>query len=251
MKTYYFSHLNIHEWENDTNKSFNPKKFASDTKISDGNFNEVERIPYEKDTFLLKIYDTTKIGLNILDYENGKSIVKKEEFDRFFIEISCAILPHICKGLLITNVTGLSVVSRGLGGRRYIDTVIGPLISNHIFKDTRYYSPLSFDKDKMNWTLWGDELREAIIDIPEVGRSSFHGLDLSRKKIEIKNRKLLLNDFLSIGDLRHFKVLNSATDKKRIIGVNRNGTICTSLNLLGMMSFTSSLSPSVLNSVKS
>lgn len=245
MKTYYLSHLNIREWEYDTNKSFNFKKFASGTKISVGNFIEVERTLYEQDSVIIKIFDKTKIGLNMLDYKDGKSIVRQEEFDRFFIEISCAILPHIGKGLLITNATGLSIVLRGVGGRRYIDTVIGPLISNHIFKDTRYYSPLFFDKDKMNWTLWGDELREAIMDIPEVGRSSFHGLDLSNKKIEIKNKKLLLKDFLSIGDLRHFKVLNGATDKKRIIGVNRNGTIYTSLNLFGMVSFIGSLSPSI------
>lgn len=239
MKAYYLSELNIEQWEDSTGKIFNFEKFASrkvlDKEKIDGNFKEIcRKFENDENCVLLQFFETTKVEVNKFNEDNGYIRPYREEIDGFFVKISCAILPHIRSGLLITSVAGLSIILRGLGSRRYIDNVIGPLISNHLLGKSVYYSPFSFGENKMKWDLWGEELKAIIVDIPGWGRSYFSGQDLYSKKIG-DTKKIYLRDIVSYGNIRRINVLNKSIG--RTIGVNRNGTIYSSQDLLGVASF--------------
>lgn len=236
MKAYYLSKLNIKQWEDSTGKIFNFEKFASSKENLDyGNFIEVcRKFDNSEKCVLMRFFETTKVEVSKFNEFNGDIKPIAEEVGGFFVKISCAVLPHIKGGLLITNTVGLSIILRGLGGRRYIDNVIGPMISKHLLGDSQYYSPFSFSEKKMKWDFWGEELKGIIVDIPGLGRSSLLGQNLSSKKIG-KDKKISLMDIISNGNVRRINVSNKSI--KRTIGINRNGTIYSSQGLLEVVSF--------------
>jgi len=243
MKAYYLSKINIKQWENSTGKIFNFEKFISGKEnLSYGNFREVcRKIENKENCIFLRFFETTRVALNKFNDDNGDIKPYSEEVEGFFVKISCAIIPHINDGLLITNIAGLSIILRGLGGRRYIDNVIGPMISKHIFGNSSYYSPFSFDESKMKWNLWGDDLREITLDIPGLGRSNLSGQNLSLKTIG--DKKIPLIEIISQGNVRRFNVLNKSFG--RTIGINRNGTIYSTQDLLGVVSSLNSIKKAI------
>lgn len=235
MKAYYLSKLNIKKWENSTGNIFNFEKFASGKNLNYGDFREVcRRTENNENCMLLRFFETTKVVVSRFNEDDGDIKPRTEEAEGFFVKISCAVLPHINDGLLITNIAGLSIILRGLGSRRYIDNVVGPMISKHLFGDSLYYSSFSFGEPKMKWDLWGEELKGIMVDVLGLGRSNFLGQNLSTKKIG-GNKKISLMDIISNGNVRRINVLNKSIGKT--IGVNRNGTIYSSQNLLEVVSF--------------
>lgn len=229
MKAYCISKLNIRQWEESTGNIFNFEKFVHGK--DSGNIREIGRDEDNDDFLLLNFLETTNIEVSKFNEDNGE--IYNEEIEGYFLKISCCIIPRINDGLLITNISGLGIVLRGLGGRRYIDNVVGPLISKHILGESHYYSPFSFVEKKMKWDLWGEELRGIIVDIPGIGRSNFSGQNLSSKKVGDKNISLM--DIISYGNVRRFNVFNKSIG--RIIGVNKNGTFYSSHKISDVASF--------------
>ncbi len=235
MKAYYLSKLNINQWENSTGKIFNFEKFISGKNINYSGFREVcRKFENKENCMLLRFFETNKVKINKFHEENGDIKPSSEETTGFFVKISCAILPQINGGLMVTNTAGLSIILRGLGGRRYIDNVIGPMISKHLLGNSLHYSSFSFGENKMKWDLWGEELTGITADILGLGRCYFSGQNLSSKKIG-NNKKISLTDIISSGIIRRINVTNKSIG--RTISVNKNGTIYSSQDLLGIVSF--------------
>ncbi len=235
MKSYYLSKLNINQWENSTNKIFNFEKFISGKDINYSGFREVcRKFENKENCILLRFFETNEVKIKKFHEEDGAIKPSSEDASGFYVKISCAILPQINGGLMVTNTAGLSVILRGLGGRRYVDNVVGPMISKHLLGNSLYYSPFSFDQNVMKWELWGEELKGFTADILGLGRCFFSGQNLSSKKVG-NNRKISLTDIISSGDIRIISVRNKSVG--RTISVNRNGTIYSSQDLLSVVSF--------------
>ncbi len=120
--------------------------------------------------------------------------------------------------LMISSPAGIGLSRKG-GVRRYIDVFLWQNLFREALKDFDLrYSPFALSRNHMEFSNWGEELREICITIPKLGKIRIIGKDILNHR-----RDLNLSEILQKGEISEIKVKSNFL--KRIVYVKYNGII--------------------------
>ncbi len=126
-------------------------------------------------------------------------------------------------GLMISSPRGIGILRRG-NARKYVDSLIGPMLTIALFGDSKYYHPITHDKKKMDPSNWGEELRRIKVDIPEIGTMVLTGPELGN----IVQKYPDFERYILKGKVDSFKVFSAVIN--RIVEICETGTLRTTDN---------------------